>query len=947
MICPRKVRLLLLAFLAMTSFRFGNGGSPIDQIIKLYNKADSLFHLQNPTSTTDSTALVSFGQVINMFEKYPGFTQADTILFQAYLKRGILFDTKADYNAAKQSYLKALSLRAGNDSLAFIVYVYAGASYYNLNDFDSANHLLLKAESLINPSSAPEDKARLYNSLGALYYDNGNYLQSKNYFNQALQIIKDSRPDDINSIAGIEINIATSFYRLGLYEEALSIYTTILKYHVLDNYIYMNMGRANTALNKYPEALSCFRKVDAGEVPGVFNEMAYTQMKLSKFDSAAYFLNQLQFYRNSNKLNALDMGINESYRSELLVNQQKIQSALSSLQKAIIIFSGNFDDENIYSNPSNFTGSFAYYRLFDALSAKAEAFELLYEQNKKESCLQASLSTYNSTLSLLNYIEKSYETDDAKIFLKKKSRYVYQKALAVCLELYRLYPDDKFLEQAFLISEKNKASIVIASLQEKASSDIPGFEEKLLQQERNIKYNIARLNIKSDQASDSKMAESIANEKGRYEIELSHLQKDLERNNSYYKIKYDDTYPNTEELQQHLNNNQALISFYTTADALHVFILTQSSFRHVRIDSLRELQHDTEAWLQLLKTTENGRKFNGQGIAKRLYEHLIKPIQSVAAEKDDWIIIPDGILYFLPFESLPADEASKTLLETTTISYQFSSRFIIHENTADQNSSASYDVLAFAPFVKEGTGFDQPGFGHMDQLPGSGEEIKSLPGKQYIDSLATKENFLREINKFPIVHLATHAVSDINNASASFIAFYPQKKSATEDCLFLEELYGLNMDHTKLVIISACETGKGELVNNEGVISLARAFIYAGCSSAINSLWKADDRATSAILKQFHAYLQKGYTKSKALQQAKLDYINGNSLYRSPNYWAHLILIGDADAVYTKKQVPKWAIIFGLIGLGSLFFIVRKWKQKIKKKSTFSADRGFYKTLSG
>src|SRR5262249_37087500 len=156
---------------------------------------------------------------------------------------------------------------------------------------------------------------------------------------QALQVIKDSRPDDINSIAGIEINIATSFYRLGLYEEALAIYNTILKYHVLDNYIYMNMGRANTALDKYPEALSCFRKVDAGEVPGVFNEMAYTQMKLSRFDSAAYFLDQIRFYRNSNKLNALDMGINESYRSELLVTQQKIQSALSSLQKAIIIFS--------------------------------------------------------------------------------------------------------------------------------------------------------------------------------------------------------------------------------------------------------------------------------------------------------------------------------------------------------------------------------------------------------------------------------------------------------------------------------------------------------------------------------------------------------------------------------------------------------------------------------
>jgi CHAT domain-containing protein len=86
------------------------------------------------------------------------------------------------------------------------------------------------------------------------------------------------------------------------------------------------------------------------------------------------------------------------------------------------------------------------------------------------------------------------------------------------------------------------------------------------------------------------------------------------------------------------------------------------------------------------------------------------------------------------------------------------------------------------------------------------------------------------------------------------------------------------MDSTKLVIISACETGNGELVNNEGVI-VFREHSYMQARAARSIVFgKADDKSTSAILKQFHNYLREGYSKSKALQQAKLDYIRINTM---------------------------------------------------------------------
>jgi CHAT domain-containing protein len=945
---PGKVGSLLLAFLLFVFFDFSNPDSPEQEILRLYKKADKLFNLPNSSDLTDSLAKTSFLEVVKKLENQT-YYRNDTLLFLSFLKIGILMDVQLNYDKARENYLSAIRIykpgSAINDSFFFRTCVYLGTSYYNLNNFDSANYFLLKAESFPNHFPVPIDRARLYNALGALYYDNGNYYQSKNYFGKGLEIIEDKQPNDAASKASISTNIATSFYRLGQYQEALTLYRKILGYHVFSNYIYMNMGRANTALNNYPEALACFRKVNPNEVPGVLNEIAYTQLQSANPDSAAWFLDRFQSFvrKDGAKINILDMGINQSYRAELLVSQHLYAEALKRLQQAILIFSGNFKTQDIFANPSNFTGSFAYYKLFDALTKKAITFGMLFDQNGKEENLRASFEAYESTLTLLAYIEKNFDTDDAKILLKKKSREVYQKALLACLELYRLHPKDHYLEKAFLISEKNKGSIMAASLKERSFNDFAeGKESKLMEQERNIKYNIARLNVKTDQSQDSKTIETLAREKSDYEIELSQLQKEFEKNDAFYKLKYDDSYPDVKELQDHLTKDQALISFYSTSKALHVFMLTKNDFLYTQIDSLVLLEKEIEDWLNLLKFTESGRKFNGDIIGARLYNLLIRPIESSMPEKKEWIIIPDGILYYLPFESLPANNQDNSILQTTAVSYQFSSRFIL-AGQHSQTIPSPYSVLAFAPFAGKDNQQDAFQLTGLKQLPASADEIAGLQGAIYLDRAATKAQFLRQINKFPIVHLATHAFADMSNPAASYVAFYPEEKSAAEDYLFLEELYGLNMDATKLVIISACETGKGELVNNEGVISLARAFTYAGCASTVNSLWKADDRSTSAILKQFHIYLQRGYAKSVALQQAKLDFIKNNAIYKSPDYWSNLILIGNTDPICPTQRPSVWKVLILisiLISLGSLIFIQIK-RRKLKEKSTVSGTMDF------
>ncbi|HEY4109607.1 CHAT domain-containing tetratricopeptide repeat protein [Puia sp.] len=914
----RGITLLLLSGLLAGQVLAGPGGpgeAGGDRLRARYRRADSLYHLDRSTPATDSMALAGFAAVADELER-SGPRSGDTLLIGSLLKKGILYDAVGDFGRARTAYCRALSFHPAGDSLVFVVQVMLGTAYYNLDRFDSASYFLLRAESLEGRFADKDNRVRLYNTLGALYCDGGNFRQGKNYFNHALELERGGKqyaPDAVS----LQINIATASFRIGQYADALTIYRQLLGYRPLSDYVYQNMGRAYVGMEDYPAALNWFRRVRMEKIPASLNELANAELRLHRLDSCAWYLRRLQELARGNSGVAVprsDLGVNAFIKAEELSERGDLKGALTAVQQAIFVFAGNFSTRDGYANPVSFTGTFAYYRLFDALVRKAE----LYDRMKD---LPASYATYTAALSLLRYIERSYATDESKLFLKKKSGPVYADALSVCLRLAQLHPEADYLEQAFLIAAKSKASVITANLEEKAFMGAPG-AKSLLEQVDNIKYKIARLNVRSEATTDSGQLAAITRDKEGDEIALLRLQKALEANGEYYRTKYGDASPGVHDLQQELGRDQALVSLYAAGGSLQMFVVTRDGLRHVAIDSLARLERDVEGWLALLKTSGSGRRFEGGALGRRLYNELVQPIQAISGGRSEWVIVPDGIFALLPFESLYADADGKQwLVETTTVSYRFSSRLLSDGATG----KAGEGVLAFAPFEN----------GRVDsfqRLPASKEEIAGLPGVQYLDGQATKERFLQTINQYPVVHLATHAVSSMDDAAASYIAFYPNKQSVIEDRLFLEELYGLNLRSTRLVIISACETGQGEVAPQEGVISLARAFAYAGCGSTINSLWKADDQATSTILRQFYSHLRAGETKARALQLAKLDYLKSDAIDKSPAYWAHLVLTGDSSALYRRNNWVLWGAL-GLVVLGmAAVVVVRSRKKKSRRK---------------
>jgi len=227
------------------------------------------------------------------------------------------------------------------------------------------------------------------------------------------------------------------------------------------------------------------------------------------------------------------------------------------------------------------------------------------------------------------------------------------------------------------------------------------------------------------------------------------------------------------------------------------------------------------------------------------------------------------------------------------------------------------DFIGFSPSFFEGDITN-----HIIEV----EQIqKIMGGDLLIGSAATKSNFKEIADKYRIIHLSTHGKANRVNGDFAFLTFHQERENVETAQLFNIELYNLQFN-ADMVVLSACETGIGELRNGEGSISLARGFAIAGAKSIITSLWYVSDARTPILMKKFYQNLQnKRMDKSTALHQAKYDYWKNSPKYH-PYYWAAFVPIGDMQPI--NNSYPRWIYIFVLLIAG--FFIQFTYRKSRK-----------------
>ena len=868
-----------------------------------YQTAEQYYRRADATETTDSLALQAYRRSIFLLKKAQ---IVNGILIDSYTKCGILLMGTGNNEQALQAFQSAIAAFPAQqhlpDSLLFKPFLYAGSIHYLLNNLDTAIAYYKKAEAVIAQYPSVSESERLYNKLGALYYETGDYRRSIPYYEKALSKVMEGKPADTNFIVNYKNNIASSLLKLGLYAPALDSYQDLLKYHRNEEGLYSNIGIAFLQQGNPQMALQYFRQVKQ-ESAVKCNNLTRIFLALQQYDSAAWYnrraLTVLQQTSKNNR--AVDWGLALKNKGDINCLAGNVHNGLQDYQAAIVRLVPGFTDSSTSSNPQVFSGLQNFSYVFDLLTAKGKAFTLLSAQATVMQ--QHALAAYNAALSLSRYVERTYSSDDARLFLKNKVNPACGEAVAVALALYESSKDPAYMAAAFGYVENNKASVLQAGTQQLELSGIAGLPAALMEEEKKYKYLIARLSIQLSQVQDSTLLPVLQKKIRDTELLLSAVQDKLDDNAAYHLLKF-----NTREIsldkikEQSAAKQQAVLSYYYTGKQLICFYITPGQAGVSSVPLTGSFFTAISGLRAALETPSSADRASVNVFTQQLFQSLMQPVAEKIKGNRHLVIIPYNEISYLPFELLRDEKTEALLLYQFAISYHYSANFLFEEPAVEKRA---YNVLAMAPFTGKETSSDI-----LPALPSSGTEIAQLPGKGLTGAAATRAQFIALASQYPVIHLATHAVAKDADPTGSYIEFYGKKADAdTVHRLYEREIYNLNMKSAALVILSACETGSGQLVNGEGVVSLSRAFSYAGCKSVITSLWKADDAATAFIMKQLHIHLQRGLDKDIALQQAKIDYLNSTETedrYKTPSYWAHLVLIGNYEPVV--NGVMHWYI---------------------------------------
>jgi CHAT domain-containing protein len=247
-------------------------------------------------------------------------------------------------------------------------------------------------------------------------------------------------------------------------------------------------------------------------------------------------------------------------------------------------------------------------------------------------------------------------------------------------------------------------------------------------------------------------------------------------------------------------------------------------------------------------------------------------------------IVPYGPLHKLPFHAL--HDGSHFLIENFQVNYLPASSILLHLDTRRSQlryHSVDTDVVAKKPLV-----FGYSDKGHLQRVKDEAHTVASLlDGTCYLESEATIARLIEQAAGRSIIHLATHGQSRLDAPNFSYVRLADGQLNAIDT-------FSLDLRECELVTLSGCETGLALSGGGDEQLGLGRAFLAAGATSLVMSLWPVEDSATNELMKLFYQYLLKGESKVEALRAAQSRLLgDAESNYTHPYFWAAFRLVGD------------------------------------------------------
>lgn len=888
-------------------------------------------------------ALEGYNRAIEIYNTHPDKTHPGSgVLFEdrayAYMELG-------QFSAARQDLNKALELNktAYGDQHARVLGTYVALGNFNkkTNDLFQGLQMFQKARDIgevIYESSTP-NMGSVYASLGTAYFSIGDYYKAIDHFQRARHIFSAFLPADHPFTLEINGALCEAYSQLGQCREALPYCHHILTNAPPDDrslvYVcqatgecHLENGQLDSAEMEIKRAISLARR--QGGLEEIFDRMGrmynvltdlYSQQKdwekaQSMLDSANYFF---QPYLSENPMFKAEQDL---ITANLLEGQGHWDTA-RTYYPGILALTGY--------EPGNFK-SVRHPQLFE-MTMRNYSLNLLREYYESENLtsLQEGYSRMKILAQYFEYLLSEYISLETQLSFQNYSFDIYVLLLRAAANLYGISGEQVYLDEAYSFAEKSKNQRILEQ-----------WRLQLIRTDRraldSLTFTRQAINYYEDKVEEQQTAGNPANTSPTLEVkdQLFHLKEREEfwqrQVQSQYKqheqVPYINQPISLKAIQAQLSDQQSVLHYIVGQASIFLFLIKPDEA------SLVEIPHDfpLAEWTDSLRNaillpfseTLGGSdaaytELAGQycRLAYQLYQKLLEPVSNRLS--DQLIIIPDGTLGYIPFEVLLQEmpnanqvfrfKGHRYLIQDYSLSYAYSATLWQEMELKEQERTTQGSVLAIAPFAGPATGKPKRGEKtegglepEFDNLPHSEAEVLALQelfgAEVLLNEAATVDEFLLKAVNFRILHLSTHAAV-VEPNDHSFIAFYLQG-SGNDPFLEVRELYNLELN-ADLVVLSACETALGKMHRGEGIISLARAFTYAGTKSIITTLWKVDDEPTQQIMVSFYQYLKQGLPKDAALAKAKTHYLQSAvPQYSHPYFWAGIIPIGDMQAITDK-----------------------------------------------
>ena len=833
-------------------------------------------------------------------------------------------------------------------------YIQLGFVYSRkLNDFKAASKYYIKAKDAVNRGNLKKDiyiGKFLYKEYGNIANRLGDYKTSEIMLKKALSVGLSNVGEKYQKLTvDAIVDLGTLYHYMEkhdkareLYAQALStsvvsnetkgiLFDNLVGYYLADENYDSAFIAASNAVNLFSSINEDSKKTDL--LGGAYATLAGIHTEIGQYELAEKeYQNSIREYMKSPMQHRREAAKTWNALTDLYISIKKYKKGVKAAQGALDLLIHKYAPQEIYDIPTSsdltaeFTSITALYKMATCYISMAKAVESEHE----EKCYSKAIACHDLIFEIERKLREMHLFPSSELTLLEQSRLRSEKAIRTALDLYALTGEKQYKETAFRFAEKSKSILLLEAMQHSEATQFAGIPDTMLAEEQQLKEAIADTGERIFAANKSgeknkHIADSLSAQLLQLRENHNALLKNIAKASpEYYNMVYDWDIVSVQEVQKTLLRDQAMIGYFTGAENIYVFVIQKNGFDVITISKDFDLEGSVQNFRNAIEDFYAERLTDkGAALAKlycdtarHIYQKIVAPLGALPQKL---IIVPSGALGYLPFEALLTDAVQRPMafkshpywIQEKEISYAFSAT--LHNALAHRpNAHCSGYLLGFAPEF-DGT----HGWSETRHTISGLQEIAEMTGEKadmYYRNSATKEAFLSLAGEYRILHLATHAQANTDAQDFSFIVFANEKNGY--DSLYVQRLYNLALK-ADLVVLGACETAFGKLHLGEGIISLARGFLYAGAKSVLTTLWKVSDAASKNIIVRFYQNLQEGKSKSQSLREAKIAGIEDCSmeLEAHPFYWAALIQMGDTAPLRTRASLAKVSLYSGFGGL--------------------------------